>query len=100
MFQPLHICVDSSIADGGGFMCLGVPMRVVERDGFMARCEAKGIERTVSLFLLQHEEVRAGDHVMVHVGYAIQKMSEDDALSAWELYDEMLAKEDEIRGNA
>ena len=25
-------------------MCLGVPMRVVERDGFMARCEAKGIE--------------------------------------------------------
>ena len=26
-------------------MCLGVPMRVVERDGFMARCEAKGIER-------------------------------------------------------
>ena len=81
-------------------MCLGVPMRVVERDGFMARCEAKGIERIVSLFLLQHEEVRAGDHVMVHVGYAIQKMSEDDALSAWELYDEMLAKEDEIRGNA
>ena len=41
-----------------------------------------------------------GDHVMVHVGYAIQKMSEDDALNAWELYDEMLAKEDEMRGNA
>ena len=81
-------------------MCLGVPMRVVERDGFMARCEAKGIERSVSLFLLQHEEVGPGDHVMVHVGYAIQKMSEADALSAWELYDEMLANEDEIRGNA
>jgi len=100
MLQPLHICVDSSTAAGGGLMCLGVTMRFVERDGFMARCEAKGIERTVSLFLLQHEEVRAGDHVMVHIGYAIQKMSEDDALSAWELYDEMLAKEDEIRGNA
>ena len=50
-------------------------MRVVERDGFVARCEAKGIERTVSLFLLQHEEIAPGDHVMVHVGYAIQKMS-------------------------
>ena len=38
---------------------------------------------------------------MVHVGGpAIQKTLEDDALSAWELYDEMLAKEDEIRGNA
>ncbi len=75
-------------------------MRIVERHGFMARCEAKGIERSVSLFLLQHEEVGPGDHVMVHVGYAIQKMSEADALSAWELYDEMLASEDEMRGNA
>ena len=54
-------------------MCLGVPMRVVHRDRFMARCEAKGIERTVSLFLLQHEEIGPGDHVMVHVGYAISE---------------------------
>ncbi len=81
-------------------MCLGVPMRVVDRDGFMARCEAKGIERSVSLFLLQHEKIRPGDHVMVHVGYAIQKMSETDALNAWDLYDEMLTAEDEMRGNA
>jgi len=81
-------------------MCLAVPMRVVERDGFMARCEAKGIERSVSLFLLQHEEVGPGDHVMVHVGYAIQKMSEADALNAWNLYDEMFAAEDEMRGDA
>ena len=81
-------------------MCLGVPMRIVERDGFMARCEAKGIERFVSLFLLQHEEVGPGDHVMVHVGYAIQKMTEDDARSAWELFDRMLAAEDEIRDHA
>ncbi len=81
-------------------MCLGVPMRVVERDGWMARCDAKGIERMVSLFLLQHEEVGPGDHVMVHVGYAIQKISAAEAGSAWELYDEMLAAEDELRGNA
>jgi hydrogenase expression/formation protein HypC len=77
-------------------MCLGVPMRVVERDGFTARCEAKGIERSVSLFLLQHESVEPGDHVMVHVGYAIQKMSEADAKTAWELLDEMLTAEDEM----
>ena len=81
-------------------MCLGIPMRVVECDGFMARCEAKGIERNVSLFLLQHEDVGPGDHVMVHVGYAIQKMSEADASSAWELYDRMRASENEMRGDA
>ena len=71
-------------------MCLGIPMRVVEVDGFNARCEAKGVERDVSLFLLQHEPVAIGDFVMVHVGYAIQKMTEQEALSAWELYDEVL----------
>jgi hydrogenase expression/formation protein HypC len=81
-------------------MCLGVPMRVVQRNGFMARCEAKGIERSVSLFLVQHEDVGPGDHVMVHVGYAIQKMSEADASSAWQLYDAMLASEDETHNDA
>ncbi len=81
-------------------MCLGVPMRVVECGGLMARCEAKGIERSVSLFLLQHEDVAPGDHVMVHVGYAIQKMSEAEARSAWELYDQMLAAEDEMQRHA
>jgi hydrogenase expression/formation protein HypC len=75
-------------------MCLGIPMRIVEVDGFNARCEAKGVERDISLFMLQHEEVAAGDFVMVHVGYAIQKMTEQEALSAWELYDEVLGRDE------
>ena len=78
-------------------MCLGVPMRVVACEGFTARCEAKGIERSVSLFLLQHESVTPGDHVMVHVGYAIQKMTESEARNTWDLLDEMLTAEDEMR---
>lgn len=81
-------------------MCLGIPMQVVERDGLVARCEAKGIERTVSLFLLQHENVGPGDHVMVHVGYAIQKMSETEAQSAWALFDAMLSDEETIDSHA
>ena len=68
-------------------------MQVLEVDGFNARCEATGVQRTVSLFLLQDEPLEQGDYVMVHVGYAIQKMSETEAQSAWELYDEMLAAE-------
>lgn len=79
-------------------MCLGVPMRVVERDGFNARCEAMGIERTVSLFLLQHEDVEPGDHVVVHVGYAIQKMSEAEARSVWDTLEEMLDAEEAGNG--
>ncbi|HHH38535.1 MAG TPA: HypC/HybG/HupF family hydrogenase formation chaperone [Sedimenticola sp.] len=68
-------------------MCLGIPMQIVEIDGFNARCEAKGVSRDVSLFMLQDEEVRVGDHVMVHVGYAIQKMTPQEAQSTWELFD-------------
>jgi hydrogenase expression/formation protein HypC len=75
-------------------MCLAIPMRIVSVDGYMARCEAKGVEREVSLFMLQEEDIGPGDHVMVHVGYAIQKMSAEEARSAWELFDEILAAGD------
>jgi len=65
-------------------------MQVIAIDGFNARCAAKGIERDVSLFMLQQEPVVPGDFVMVHVGYAIQKVTPQEARSAWELYDEAL----------
>ena len=74
-------------------MCLGIPMQIKQIDGFNARCEAKGVERDVSLFMLQHEQLEEGDYVIVHVGYAIQKVSPEEAASAWEIYDEMLALE-------
>ena len=72
-------------------MCLGIPMQIREIDGYVARCEAKGVERDVSLFMLQDEMPQPGDHVVVHVGYAIQKVSPQEARTAWELYDQMLA---------
>ena len=70
-------------------MCLAVPMKVRSVVGFNAVCEARGIEREVSLFMLQGDEVAPGDHVLVHVGYAIQKVSEEDARSTWELFDQI-----------
>ena len=70
-------------------MCLAIPMEVIEIDGFVARCEAKGVERDVSLFMMQDEEIRPGDFLMVHVGYAIQKVSPQEARSAWELFDQV-----------
>jgi hydrogenase expression/formation protein HypC len=69
-------------------------MQIKEIDGFTARCEAKGVEREVSLFMLQHESLQADDFVVVHVGYAIQKVTPQEARSAWEIYDEMLGSAD------
>ncbi len=74
-------------------MCLGIPMQIKQIEGFNARCEAKGVGRDVSLFMLQHEALAPGDYVVVHVGYAIQKVTPEEAATAWEIYDEMLALE-------
>jgi hydrogenase expression/formation protein HypC len=74
-------------------MCLGIPMQIKSIEGFTARCEAKGVERDVSLFMMQDDELKTDDYVVVHVGYAIQKISQQEAQTAWQLYDEMLAAE-------
>ncbi|MGB5559881.1 MAG: HypC/HybG/HupF family hydrogenase formation chaperone [Paracoccaceae bacterium] len=81
-------------------MCLAVPMQVVKREGDIAQCEAQGIGRQVSLFLLQHEDIGIGDHVMVHVGYAIQKISQTDAQSVWDMYDTMFMAESKAKAKA
>jgi len=73
-------------------MCLGIPMQVTAIDGFVARCEAKGIEREVNLFLLQGEPLAIGDFVMVHVGYAIQRLAPEEARATWELLDQVLGE--------
>ena len=69
-------------------------MQISYIDGFNALCEAKGVQREVSLYLsFREKQVAIGDFVMVHVGYAIQKMNESEARSAWELHEEFLASE-------
>jgi len=72
-------------------MCLAVPMQVKSKEDFRCVCEARGIEREVSLFMLQGEDISPGDFVLVHVGYAIQKISAEDAAESWQLFDEILA---------
>ena len=74
-------------------MCLAIPMKIRSVAGFVARCEAKGIERDVSLFMLQDETIGPGDFVLVHVGYAIQRVDPQEAQSAWQLLDQVLAAE-------
>jgi len=74
-------------------MCLGIPMQIKSIDGFTACCEAKGVERDVNLFMMQDEQLNLGDFVVVHVGYAIQKISPQEAQTAWELYDQILEAE-------
>ena len=73
-------------------MCLAIPMQIEAIEGYTARCQAKGIDREVSLFMLQDDLPHVGDYVMVSVGYAIQTVSKEDAAKSWELFDQILAE--------
>ena len=70
-------------------------MQITGIDGINAHCVAKGIERDVSLFLLDDDGIKVGDYLLIHVGYALQKISVEEALSTWELLD-LMSAEDEL----
>lgn len=72
-------------------MCLAIPMQIKSVDGMNAVCSARGTERQISLLMVQHEAVGVGDMVMVQMGHAIRKVSEQEAQESWSLFDEILA---------
>ena len=74
-------------------MCLGVPMRVVECDGFAARAKRKASSARSAFSCFSTNTIAPGDHLMVHIGQAIRKMTEAEARSTWELFDEVFARE-------
>ena len=58
-------------------MCLGVPAKVMERNGDAAVVELGGVRREISLMLL--DGISVGEWVIVHAGFAIEKLSEEEA---------------------
>jgi len=72
-------------------MCLAIPARVVEMDsaGDNAVVELDGVRKQVSLALL--DEVAVGDYVLIHVGYALNRLSEAEAQETLRLFAEASA---------
>ncbi|OSM04086.1 putative Hydrogenase maturation protein HypC [Magnetofaba australis IT-1] len=62
-------------------------MKIIRLNGLLAECEAKGVRREVNLLMLQGEPLAVGEYVMVQRGYAHEKMTEEEAQAAWEVYD-------------
>jgi hydrogenase expression/formation protein HypC len=63
-------------------VCLAIPGKVVELlpgDDYLAVVEVTGVRRKVDLSLLRDEDPRAGDWVLIHVGFGMSKISEEDA---------------------
>ena len=67
-------------------MCLSIPSKVIELDeNNVATVETLGVTRKVSLDLIS-EEVKVGEYVLIHVGYAMQKIDTQFALESLEVY--------------
>ncbi len=80
-------------------MCLGIPMQIDEINGYEAIVSARGETRKISIWLLQHEELKIGDFVVVHRGQASEKITPERAKDAWDAYDEILELEGQIQKN-
>ncbi len=81
-------------------MCVGVPMQIIEIDYPAGVAEAKGVKREIGLQLMPEENLQIGDHVIVHVGFAIEKVDKKIADEIWESLDEILRMMDEEEDSA
>lgn len=79
-------------------MCLSIPSKVVSIDGdHVATVDTMGVTRQVSLDLMA-EPVAIGDYVLIHVGYAMSRIDEEDALESLKLYRKILELMDADQG--
>ncbi len=68
-------------------MCLAVPVRVVKIDGLKALVEVGGLARQASIMLVP--DIQVGDYVLLHAGFAIQKLDEREAEETIRLFAEI-----------
>ena len=71
-------------------MCLAIPMKVVELRGTVGIAEVGGVRREVSFVLL--DDIQVGDYAIVHSGFAIQKLDENEADETLRLLRELAEK--------
>lgn len=69
-------------------MCLSIPARVDKIEKETAVCTVGTSSYNASLELLKHEDVKVGDYVLIHTGFAIQKLDEEEALASLKTFKE------------
>jgi hydrogenase expression/formation protein HypC len=69
-------------------MCLAIPMKVIEiQENKIGKVEAGGVEYAVNLTLIA--DVKLGDYVIIHAGFAIEKLDEEEAGKTLELFSQL-----------
>jgi hydrogenase expression/formation protein HypC len=76
------------------FMCLAVPMKLIEKDGDRGIAELGGVKQNINLLLVP--ETETADYMIVHVGCTIAVLNEKEALNTITLFHEMAEKNKDI----
>ncbi len=78
-------------------MCLSIPSKVVKitEDQTMCTVDTMGVQRDANLMMMTDDEVKLGDYVLIHIGFVMNKIDNDEALASIESYREMLELMDE-----
>ena len=78
-------------------MCLAIPSKVISIENGMATIDVDGVQRSASMMLL--EDAAVGDYVIVHAGFAIQKLDEAAAEESLKLMREAAAYMDSLEAD-
>jgi hydrogenase expression/formation protein HypC len=78
-------------------MCLSIPSKVtkIDKEKNTAIVDTMGVSREAGLDLMEEDSVKIGDYVLLHIGFVMNKIDEEDALASLETYKEILALMDE-----
>lgn len=74
---------------GNKLMCLAIPSKIVKIENDVATIDVDGVRREASLLILENPKV--GDYVIVHAGFAIHKINEEDAMESLKLIREAVS---------
>ena len=78
-------------------MCLSIPSKVtkINKETNMATVDTMGVSRDASLDLMEEDTIEIGDYVLLHIGFIMNKIDEEDALASIETYKEIIELMDE-----
>ena len=78
-------------------MCLSIPSKVVKisDDKTMCTVDTMGVQRDANLMMMDDEDVNIGDYVLLHIGFVMNKINEEEALASIDTYKEILELMDE-----
>lgn len=78
-------------------MCLSIPSKVVEieKETNMVTVDTMGVQRQASLDLMDEGAIKLGDYVLIHIGFVMNKIDEEDALLSIQTYKEILEAMDQ-----